>query len=65
MASQENKRQKEVSRIDIPFDAFAVTSAVETFDTARSTTSLMSKAMLWSGADPRNGLVISLTPFAR
>lgn len=45
--------------------ALAVTSAVETLDTAISTTSLTSKDMLWSGAVPRKGLTTSLIPLVR
>lgn len=50
---------------DIPFELFVKTSDVETFATEMSTISLISKTILWSGAEPRYGLATSLTPLVR
>lgn len=44
---------------------FASTSVVVTLDTETSSTSFMLNVMTCSGADPKNGLVTSLTPLAR
>lgn len=38
---------------------------METLATATSAISLISKAMLWSGGDPRKGLATSLNPLGR
>lgn len=49
----------------VPFGSLAETSAVVTFGTAMSTTSLISNDMMCSGAEPIYGVATSLMPFAR